>query len=97
MVKEIRVLIAGVAPVSAFAVMTAAPAQADAATYLQRLQTSYVNLNPQQWLAEGYRECQAERSGLNSWDAVSMVYKDLAVSMTAAWEIVSDAVDELGC
>jgi hypothetical protein len=41
MVKAVRVLIAGLAPVSAFAVMAAPPAQADAATYLQRLQTSY--------------------------------------------------------
>ena len=97
MVKAIRVLIAGVASVSAFAVMAAAPAQADAATYLQRLQPSYVYLNPQQWLAEGYRVCQAERSGLNSSDAVSMVFKDLGVSMTVAMDIVSDAVEELGC
>ena len=37
MVKAFRVLIAGVASVSAFAVMAAAPAQADEATYLQRL------------------------------------------------------------
>ncbi len=92
-VKACRVLIAGVASVSAFAVMAAAPAQADAATYLQRLQTNYIYLNPQQWLAEGYRVCQAERSGLNSWDAVSMVYNDLAVSMTVADDIVTDAVD----
>jgi hypothetical protein len=97
MVKAVRVLIAGLAPVSAFAVMAAAPAQADAATYLQRLQTSYVYLNPQQLLAEGYRVCQAEHSGLNSWDADSMVFKDLGVSMTVAMDIVSDAVEEFGC
>jgi hypothetical protein len=97
MVKAFRVLIAGVASVSGFAAMAAAPAQADAATYLQRLQTSYVYLNPQQLLAEGYRVCQAERSGANSWDAVSMVYRDLAVSMSTAWDIETNAVEELGC
>jgi hypothetical protein len=97
MVKAVRVLIAGLTCASAFAVMAAAPAQADAATYLQRLQTSYVYLNPQQLLAEGYRVCQAERSGVNSWDAVSMVYRDLAVSMSAAWDIEADAVEQLGC
>jgi hypothetical protein len=97
MVKAFRVLIAGVAPVLGFAVMAAAPAQADAATYLQRLQTSYVYLNPQQLLAEGYRVCQAQRSGVNSWDAVSMVYRDLGVSMAAAWDIETGAVKELGC
>ena len=61
MVKAFRVLIAGVASVSAFAVMAAAPAQADEATYLQRLLTKYTYLNPQQLLAEGDRVCDAER------------------------------------
>ena len=53
MVKAFRVLIAGVASVSAFAVMVAAPAQADEATYLQRLAPKYTFLSPQQLLAEG--------------------------------------------
>ncbi len=97
MVKAFRVLIAGVVSVSAFAVMAAAPAQADAATYLRQLLPTYTFLNPQQLLAEGYRVCEAERSGLNSWDAVNMVYKDLPVSMTAAWDIVSASVVGLGC
>jgi|SRR5258705_10608901 hypothetical protein len=97
MVKAFRVLIAGVVSVSGFAVMAAAPAQADAATYLRHLLPTYTFLNPQQLLAEGYRVCQAERSGVNSWDAVSMVYRDLAVSMTAAWDIETGAVEELGC
>jgi hypothetical protein len=34
---------------------------------------------------------------LNSWDADSMVFKDLGVSMTVAMDIVSDAIEELGC
>jgi hypothetical protein len=97
MVKAFRVLIAGVGAVSAFAVMAAAPAQADAATYLQQLQTRYVYLNPQQLLAEGYRVCQAERSGVNSSDVVSMVYRDLPVPMSAALDIQVGAIDELGC
>jgi hypothetical protein len=66
MVKAFRVLIAGLASVSAFAVMAAAPAQADEATYLQRLLPRYAYLNPQQLLAEGYRVCDAERSGITS-------------------------------
>ena len=97
MVKAFRVLIAGVASVSAFAVMAAAPAQADEATYLQRLLTKYTYLNPQQLLAEGDRVCDAERSGIPSADAVNMVYKDLTVSMAVATEIVSAAVVDLGC
>ena len=97
MVKAFRVLIAGVASVSAFAGMAAAPAQADEATYLQRLLTRYTSLDPQQLLDEGYRVCDAERSGVPSADSVKRVYEDLAVSMTVAVEIVFAALDDLGC
>ena len=97
MIKAFRVMIAGVASVSAFAVMAAAPAQADDATYLQRLMPRYAYLNPQQLLAEGYSVCDAERSGITSSDAVNMVYKDLTVSMATATDIVSAAVVDLGC
>ena len=97
MVTAFRVLIAGVATVSAFAVMAAAPAQADEATYLQQLLPKYASLNPQQLLAEGYRVCHAERSGIVSSNSVNMVYKDLAVSMSAASDIVHAAIVDLGC
>ena len=97
MVKAFRVLIAGVASVSAFAVMVAAPAQADEATYLQRLASKYTYLSPQQLLDVGYRVCEAERSGIASPESVKMVYEDLAVSMTAAVDIVMAATVELGC
>ena len=97
MVKAFRVLIAGVASVSAFPVMAAAPAQADEATYLQRLAPKYTFLSPQQLLAEGHRACQVENSGNFSANAVKMVYNDLAVSMTVANDIVSAAVIDLGC
>src|SRR5438552_1434793 len=99
MVKAYRVLIAGVASLSAFAVMAAAPAQADEATYLQRLLPTYTFLSAstQSLLAEGYKVCQLERSGKNSSEAVFMVYKDLAASLAAATDIVTAAVDELGC
>ena len=97
LVKAFRVMIAGVASVSAFAVMFAAPAQADEATYLQRLASKYAYLSPHQLLDEGYRVCQAERSGIPSPDSVKMVYEDLAVSMTAAVDIVMAAAVELSC
>jgi hypothetical protein len=35
--------------------------------------------------------------GAGAWDAVSMVYRDLAVSMSTAWDIETNAVEELGC
>ncbi len=100
MVKAFRVLIAGVASVSAFPVMAAAPAQADEATYLQHLAPKYPFLSPQQLLAEGQRACQVENSGNVSPNAVKMVYNDLGVlgvSMAAANDIVTAAVIDLGC
>jgi hypothetical protein len=97
MAKVFRVLITGVVSASAFAVMAAAPAQADEATYLHRLQPTYTSLSPQQLLAEGYRVCKAERGGMNSPDAVKMVFNDLDVSVAAAADIVPAAVVELRC
>ncbi|HET9564016.1 MAG TPA: hypothetical protein VFP27_05810 [Mycobacterium sp.] len=97
MVKALRVMIAGVASVSAFAVMAAAPAQADEETYLQRLLPRYTYLDPQQLLDEGYKVCEAERSGVPSPESVKRVYEDMGVSMTVALEIVFAALDDLGC
>ncbi len=96
MVNVFRGLIAAVS-VSVFAVMAAAPAQASEATYLQRLQTRYTFLGAQPLLTEGYRVCKAERQGMNSEDAAQMVYRDMAVSMTVAGDIVPAAVEELPC
>ncbi|WP_082691799.1 DUF732 domain-containing protein [Mycobacterium sp. IS-1556] len=97
MVTTYRGLIVPVAALSTFAVISAAPAQADEATYLKELLPSYTHLTAAQLLAEGYRVCQAERSGTNSPEAVKMVYRDLGVSLTAAGDIVRAAVVHLGC
>ena len=98
MVKSLRVVIAGAISVSAFALMPTASAQADEATYLQRLLPVYGSyVSPQELLAEGYRVCQAEHSGSGSASAVSMVKKDLASSVSLAYDIVSAAAVELGC
>jgi hypothetical protein len=97
MAKVFRVLIAGVVSTSASAVMAAAPAQADEATYLHRLQPTYTSLSTQQLLAEGYKVCKAERGGMNSADAVKMVFNDLDVWVAAATDIVPAAVEELRC
>jgi hypothetical protein len=97
MVKVFRVLITGVVSASASAVMAAAPAQADEATYLHRLQPTYTSLSTRQLLAEGYRVCKADRGGMNSADAVKMVFNDLDVSVAAATDIVPAAVEELRC
>ncbi len=77
--------------------MVAAPAQADEATYLEHLAPKYTFLSSQQSLDEGHRVCDAERSGIASPENVKRVYEDLAVSMTAALDIVMAAVVDLGC
>jgi hypothetical protein len=98
MVKPLRILITGVASVSALALVPAAPAQADEATYLERLLPVYGSyVSPQELLAEGHRVCQAQRSGRGSAGAVSMVMKDLAASVSLAYDIVSAATVEFGC
>jgi hypothetical protein len=97
MIRPLRVLTAAVAAAVAFAVMTASPAQADESAYLAALQPKFTFLSPQQLLDEGYKVCRATRGGMIGPDAVNMVYKDLAVSMAVAGDIVATAVVDLGC
>jgi hypothetical protein len=89
----LRALFAVVATSLAFA----APASAAEDEYLHALQSSYVFLSPQQLLSEGQKVCNAIRGGMNSTEAISMVVKDLQVSVPAAGNIVAAAVVNLGC
>ncbi|HYZ68643.1 MAG TPA: DUF732 domain-containing protein [Mycobacterium sp.] len=86
-------LVAGTAMSLAFA----APASADTAGYLAKLQDVYPTLSSQQLLTEGYKVCAVTRSGKSSADALQMVQKDIGVSVPAAGDIVSAAVVHLGC
>jgi hypothetical protein len=97
MVHLVRVLIAVVATLLASAVTAAAPAAADESGYLQQLVPKYVFLSPQQLLDEGHKVCDAIHRGMISPDAAIMVQKDLAVSVTAAVDIVGAAGVQLGC
>jgi Protein of unknown function (DUF732) len=87
------VLVAG----SAMSLAFAAPASAAEDEYLHALQSSYVFLSPQQLLSEGEKVCNAIRGGTTSTEAISMVVKDLQVSVPAAGNIVAAAVVNLGC
>lgn len=75
----------------------AAPASADAGSYLHALQDTYTSLSTQQLLSEGTKICNAIRGGMNSTNAVMMVQRDLGVSVPAAGDMVSAAVVHLGC
>jgi hypothetical protein len=97
MTRPFRVLTAAVAAAVAFALMTASPAQADENAFVKTLQTKYTYLSAQQLLDEGHKVCGAMGNGMAAPDAVSMVYKDMSVSMAVADDIVAAAADNLGC
>jgi hypothetical protein len=83
--------------VGAGAVAFAAPAAAGEDEFVRTMQTSYVFLSEQQLRSEGAKICSVIDSGVPASDAVIMVRNDLGVSISAAGEIVSAAVVQLGC
>jgi hypothetical protein len=89
----VHVLLAVVAGAVAFA----APAAASEDDFVRELQTRYVFLSEQQLRSEGAKICGVLGSGVPASEAVIMVRNDLGVSISAAGEIVSAAVVQLGC
>jgi hypothetical protein len=83
--------------VVAGAVAFAAPAAASEDEFVRTMQTKYVFLSEQQLLSEGAKICSVIGTGVPASDAVIMVRNDLGVSVSAAGEIVSAAVVQLGC
>lgn len=79
------------------AVASAAPAAASEDDFVRELQTTYAFLSDQQLRAEGAKICSVLGGGTPASDAVAMVREDLGVSVSAAGEIVSAAVVQLGC
>jgi hypothetical protein len=84
-------LIAGTAMSLAFA----APAAADAESFLHEVQPFYQNFSAEQLLSEGFRVCSAQDSGMTSPKSVEMVQKDIGASVPAAGDIVAAAVVHL--
>jgi hypothetical protein len=89
----VRVLAAVIAAAVAFA----APATASEDEFVRTLQTRYVFLSEQQLRSEGAKVCGALGGGVPASDVVIMVSNDLETSISAAGEIVSAAVLQLGC
>jgi hypothetical protein len=81
----------------AAAVAFAAPAAADADEFVRTMQIRYAFLSEEQLLSAGAKACNLIGSGAPAADAVIMVRNDLGVSVSAAGEIVSSAVVDLGC
>jgi hypothetical protein len=79
------------------AVASTAPAAASEDEFVREMQTRYAFLTDQQLRAEGAKICSVLGGSTPSSDAVVMVRDDLGVSISAAGEIVSAAVVQLGC
>lgn len=90
-------LIVVTATALAGALATAAPAAADEAEFLRKLQDQYRYLSADQLLAAGHKVCAAARLGVPASDSVMMVRDFLGTSVPAAGDIVSAAVVELEC
>jgi hypothetical protein len=75
----------------------AAPAAAAESEYLHKLQPRYNYLSSSQLLSAGSKICSANHSGMPASDTTVMVSKDLGVSTSAAYEIVVNAINYLGC
>jgi hypothetical protein len=82
---------------AAGAVASATPAAASEDEFVREMQTRYAFLTDGQLRAEGAKICSVLGGGTPASDAVVMVREDLGVSISAAGEIVSAAVVQLGC
>lgn len=82
---------------AAAAIASAAPAAADQAEYVRKLQEQYVFLSADQLISTGHRVCADAARGVPAADTVMRVRDDLGVSVPAAGDIVSMAIVELGC
>ena len=83
--------------IAAAALGLAAPAAADQGTYLETLQPRYAYLSSSQLLSAGNKACEVARSGVPASDNTIMTSKALGVSTSAAYEIVVNAINYLGC
>ena len=81
----------------AAAIGLAAPASADSSSYLQSVHTRYAYLSESQLLSAGNQACADARSGMPASDNTIKVSKDMGISTSAAYEIVVNAINHLGC
>jgi len=75
----------------------AAPAAADTSSYLQSLHPKYAYMSESQLLSAGQQACATARSGVPASDNTIKVSKDMGISTSAAYNIVVNAINHLGC
>ena len=83
--------------VGATTIGLAAPAAADTSSYLQSLHPTYAYLSEAQLLSAGQQACATARSGVPASDNTIKVSKDMGISTSAAYNIVVNAINHLGC
>jgi hypothetical protein len=93
MVPALGVLFA----VGASTIGLAAPATADTASYLQSVQPTYAYMSESQLLSAGHQACATARSGIPASDNTIKVSKDMGISTSAAYNIVVNSINHLGC
>ena len=83
--------------VGATTIGLAAPAAADTASYLQSVHPTYNYLSESQLLSAGHQACASARSGCPASDNTIKVSKDMGISTSAAYNIVVNSINHLGC
>ena len=83
--------------VGATTIGLAAPAAADTSSYLQSLHPTYAYLSESQLLSAGQQACATARSGVPASDNTIKVSKNMGISTSAAYNIVVNAINHLGC
>jgi hypothetical protein len=83
--------------VGATTIGLAAPASADTASYLQSVHPTYNYMSESQLLSAGHQACATARSGMPASDNTIKVSKDLGISTSAAYNIVVNSINHLGC
>ena len=79
------------------AIGLAAPASADSASYLAAVAPRYAYMSDSQLMSAGNQACSNARSGIPASDSTIKISKDMGISTSAAYEIVVNAMNHLGC
>lgn len=87
----------GLAVGIAIGVAVAPPAAASQNEFLAQVLIKHPNFDAQQVLNEGYKVCRYVRAGRPSSEAIPMVVKDLGISVAAATDVGSLAIEQLDC
>jgi hypothetical protein len=79
------------------AIGLAAPASADSAGYLAAVAPRYAYMSDSQLMSAGNQACSNARSGVPASDSTIKISKGMGISTSAAYEIVINAMNHLGC